>query len=101
MKVYPVKKIPIGQSGFAFDEEGPIRASIVPVEPRPPTGLASGPSVYSTYRSDRETVREQIIRDSKVLEEDPVYWEPSREFFEERIASFKEWLKELDDDIPF
>lgn len=42
-----------------------------------------------------ELYRLQIIRDSKVLAGDPIFHAPSREFYEERIASFREALSAL------
>lgn len=50
-------------------------------EPEPPTAPAP--------LSFEELLIEQIARDSRVLREEPLYHVPSREFFEERIASFK------------
>lgn len=42
--------------------------------------------------SSRELIVEQIIRDEKVLREGPDYWVPNREFFEQRIRSYREYL---------
>lgn len=43
-----------------------------------------------TYRA---ALIEQIVRDSRVLKEDAQYHVPSREFYERRIASYKETLR--------
>lgn len=37
----------------------------------------------------RELYVEQILRDQAVLRDDPSYWVPSREFYEERIMMYK------------
>lgn len=43
----------------------------------------------------RNQILEQIRRDCAVLEEDPMFWVPSREFYEERIAMFREEYRRL------
>jgi hypothetical protein len=46
-------------------------------------------------RTEREEVIECIVRDKQTLEMDPVYWQPSRDFYLERIAAYQDWLAKL------
>lgn len=41
-------------------------------------------------QSYRDALIEQIVRDEKVLREDPIFHVPDREFYEQRIAAYKE-----------
>ena len=45
----------------------------------------------------RASILEQIRRDTLVLSEDPMFHEPSKEFFEERIVMMRKWYQELGD----
>lgn len=42
--------------------------------------------------SNRKALLDQIKRDVAVLQEDPIYHVPSREFYEGRIASYRQSL---------
>jgi len=44
----------------------------------------------------REALVEQIVRDAKVLDEDPCYHVPSEEFFIDRIIAYKAEVDRLD-----
>lgn len=44
----------------------------------------------------RECLVEQIIRDRKVLEEDPIYHQPSTQFYLDRIVAYMLELKKID-----
>jgi hypothetical protein len=44
----------------------------------------------------RSLLVEQVARDMAVLNGDEVYHAPSRVFYEERVASFREAIRELD-----
>jgi hypothetical protein len=54
--------------------------------------LANSPakSTSATPLSYRDALIMQIARDMAVLREDPVYHAPSREFYEGRIAAYRE-----------
>src|SRR6059058_2609298 len=44
-------------------------------------------------------LREQIVRDARVLREEPLYHVPCRAFYEERILKFKEELMKLTTEV--
>jgi hypothetical protein len=66
----------VEQGLFDFDDEQPAVTTQAPAD-------------------DRASIIEQIVRDSKVLEEDEIYHVPSREFYVERIALHKRALEQL------
>lgn len=45
----------------------------------------------------RDTLVEQVIRDTLVLAEDEIYHAPSREFYEQRIESYKQEIAARDE----
>lgn len=48
-----------------------------------------------TLRAD---IIEQIIRDEAVLAGDPIYHQPSADFYIDRILVFRAWLQQLDEE---
>ena len=46
--------------------------------------------------SYRDALVEQIVRDAKVLDEDPCYHVPSEEFYIDRIIAYKAEVAKLD-----
>lgn len=61
-------------------------------EPAPPPVLIQvrKERVFTYY----EGLVAQIARDMETLKMDPEFWSPNREFYEERIVSFREAAKE-------
>jgi hypothetical protein len=55
--------------------------------------LPAGSDALQAYLS---ALRAQIVRDAKVLREDPIYHAPSAAFYVARIAAFKAVLAELE-----
>jgi hypothetical protein len=102
---------------FAEEDEDPVSDSVAgdapPVElatrldpnvGEPESGVrVAGPEVPSqgtgqvAPASYRDGLLEQIIRDSAVLREDPIYHEPSTEFYERRIAQYRQAIIDLDE----
>lgn len=74
-----------------FDEE-PAPSLVPPPAARPDPGQP-----YFYNRTPVDQLIEQIKRDMAVLVEDPMYHQPSREFFEQRIAEYRaEVIKLID-----
>lgn len=61
---------------------------------RQPGGMDEGKVGSSSYHPtvERTLYMNQIARDMAVLKEDPIYWVPSREFYEQRIKLYREVL---------
>lgn len=51
-----------------------------------------------TVQERRALYLAQIIRDTKVLAEDPIYSVPTVQFYLDRIQAFRDAIQEMDDD---
>lgn len=53
------------------------------------------PMLIVSRLSDLDTFVEQIARDVTTLAMDETFWEPSREFYEQRIVAYRETVLAL------